>query len=544
MASTLLPRSVAALVAAAAVAAPIAGCGSGGSSSAGDAGADPAAFLPASSPAYVEAQVRPEGDLKTNTEAVARKVLATSDPSGKLIGLLDKALADQGGSYEKDIAPWLGTRAGLAVTGAGAAGGNGTPDLAAAIASKDDAAAEAFLAREKGTTQREYRGVTYRYKSGDDLATAVVDHAVVAGTERGFRSAIDAQQGDALADAADFKKARATVGTNGLGFAYVDPSRAFDLALGAAGGAGSAGGAGAAGGAGGTGAAKGVQQAQMLKGLLAGSGLRTIAAKLDVAADAVRIDAAAIGLKSGTAGVKGDGPGAAAAVPAGSWLSVGVGDVGGAVTRQLGQLGASGATGGMDPAAILQQLKGSLGIDVQKDFLSWMGDAAIFVRGTTVSDLNGALVVQSKDPAKSTAAIGKIRKLLSTFGVKTGALTGVAGAEGLTVGAGSLPDAIEVAAKDDTFVIAYGHDALKDALAGGARLGDTAAFKTAAGLLGGAKPSLFLDTPQVVTLLASAAGSDPSFAKAKPTLEAFGPAAAGVTAEGDVTRVKIAVAVP
>ncbi|MDX6703744.1 MAG: hypothetical protein QOF26_3970 [Baekduia sp.] len=531
MVSSLLPRSVATFVAAAAVAVPIAGCG-GGSSAGGDAGADPAAFLPASSPAYVEAQVRPGGDLKTNAEAVARKVLATSDPSGKLVGLLDKALADQGGSYEKDIAPWLGTRAGLAVTGAGAAGGNGTPDLAAAIASKDDAAAEAFLAREQGTTQREYRGVTYRYKSADDLATAVVDHAVVAGTERGFKSAIDAQQGDALADAAAFKKARTTVGTDGLGFAYVDPSRAFDLALGAAGSAG------------GAGAAKGLQQAQMLKGLLAGSGLQSVAAKLDVAADAVRIDAAAIGLKTGTAGAQGDGPGAAAAVPAGSWLSVGIGDIGGAVTRQLAQLGASGATGGIDPAAILQQFSGSLGLDVQKDLLSWMGDGAIFVRGTSMTDLNGALVVQSKDPAKSTAAIGKIHKLLSTFGIKTGALTGVAGAEGLTVGAGSLPDAIEVAAKGDKFVIAYGHAALKDALAGGAPLGDTAPFKTAAALLGGAKPSLFLDTPQVVTLLASRAGSDPSFAKAKPTLDAFGPAAAGVTSEGDVTRVKIAVAVP
>jgi hypothetical protein len=530
MVPSLLHRSVAAFVAVAAVAVPIAGCGSGGSSAGGDAGADPAAFLPASSPAYVEAQVRPEGDLKTNTEAVARKVLATSDPSGKLVGLLDKALADQGGSYEKDIAPWLGTRAGLAVTGAGAAAGNGTPDLAAAIASKDDAAAEAFLARARGTTQREYRGVTYRYKRADDLATALVDHAVVAGTERGFRSAIDARQGDALADGAAFKKARTTVGTDGLGLAYVDPSRAFDLALGAAGSAG--------------GAAKGVQQAQMLKGLLAGSGLQSIAAKLDVAADAVRIDAAAIGLKTATAGAHGDGPGAAAAVPAGSWLSVGIGDVGGAVTRQLGQLGASGATGGIDPAAILQQFQGSLGLDVQKDLLSWMGDGAIFVRGTSMSELDGALVVQSKDPARSTAAIGKIRKLLSTFGISTGALTGVAGAEGLTVGAGSLPDAIEVAAKDDKFVIAYGHAALKDALAGGAPLGDTAPFKTAAGLLGGAKPSLFLDTPQVVTLLASRAGSDPRFVKAKPTLDAFGPAAAAVSSEGDVTRVKIAVAVP
>jgi hypothetical protein len=120
-----------------------------------------------------------------------------------------------------------------------------------------------------------------------------------------------------------------------------------------------------------------------------------------------------------------------------------------------------------------------------------------------------------------------------------------AGATGFTVDAGaSMPGAIAVAAKDDTFVVALGKGALRDALAGGSKLGDSAPYKTAAGLLDGAKPSLFLDTPQVVKLIGSVAGSDPDFQKAKPTLEAFGPAAAGGKFEGDAARVKIAVSVP
>jgi hypothetical protein len=65
-----------------------------------------------------------------------------------------------------------------------------------------------------------------------------------------------------------------------------------------------------------------------------------------------------------------------------------------------------------------------------------------------------------------------------------------------------------------------------------------------AGLLGGAKPSLFVDTPAVVRFIGSLAGSSPSFAKAKPALDAFGPAAAGVSSDGDVTHLKLAVQVP
>lgn len=529
MSTSFLPRFVPALAVLAAVAIPIAGCGdsSSSSSSSSNAGADPAAFLPAAAPVYVEAQVQPTGDLKANATTIAGKILRTGDPGGKIVELIDKGAKDDDTSYEQDIKPWLGQRAGVAVTGVGAGGKD--VDLVAAIASKDDDAAQKFVDSRKGGTDREYRGVKYRVKAGDDLAAAVVDHAVILGTERGFKSAIDARSGDTLASSATFKKARETVGTDGLGFAYADPGRFFDLAAGAA-----------------SGKAPGVDDAQlkMFKGLLTGSGLQSVAAKLDVASDALRIDAAAIGIK--TKAGSGDGPGAAAAVPAGSWLSAGVGDVGGTITKAISSLGDSGMTGGMDPATLLQGLQSQLGIDVEKDLLSWMGDAALFVRGTSMDDLGGALVVKSKDPAASRKATGTLRKLLAGLDVKTAALSGAgsSGADGFSIDVGELPAGIQVAAKDDKFVIAYGKDALADALDPSSSLGDSEPFKTAAGLLDGAKPSLFLDMPQVVKLASSVAGDDEDFLEAKPTLEVFGPAAAGMSSEGDVTRLKIAVAVP
>jgi hypothetical protein len=531
MASPLLPRCAAAFLVAAAVALPLAGCGgsSNTSSAGGDPGADPASFMPASAPAYAEAQLQPDGDLGANTTSVAGKILRTGDPAGKITGLIDQGLKDEGGSYASDIKPWLGKRAGVAVVGVGA---GGAPDAVAALVSTDDDAAGKFVDGLKGTTARTYRGVTYQFKADGGVAAAVVSHAVLVGSERGLKSAIDAQSGAKLSAAGNFEEARKTVGTDGLGFVYVDPARVFDLVMGAV--------------PGGTGGAGGAAASQAMKGLLAGSGLRSVAASLNVKADALQADVAVIGAKT-QAGAAGDGPGAAAAVPAGSWLSVGIGDVGGSVTRALAGLGKAGggaATGGIDPSVMLQQLEGGLGVDLQKDFLSWMGDASLFVRGTTMDDLGGALVINSKDPAKSKAAIATIRRLLQTIGARPAELTGVSGATGLTLKLGPVPGGIDIAAKDDKFVIAYGHDALKDALAGGATLGDSAPFKTAAGLLDGAKPSIFLDIPQIVKLAGTFAGSDPDFAKAKPTLDAFGPAAAGVSSSGDVTRLKMAVAVP
>jgi hypothetical protein len=478
---------------------------------------------------YVEAQVQPDGELASNLKSVAGKILRTPDPGAKVVGWIDDALKDDGASFGKDVQPWLGQRAGLAVTAVGAGGDD--VDVVAAVASKDDDAAKKFVDAEagKGGVERTYQGVEYRYKADGDVAAAVVDGAVVVGTEKGFKSAIDAQKGgQKLADSAAFKKARDVVGTAGAGFAYADPGRFFDLAAGAAAGKLSQGNA---------------QSLQAVKGLLTASGLQSIAASLNVAKDALQIDAAAIGVKATQGG--GDGPGAAAAVPAGSWLSVGIGDVGGTFENVLKGFG--GAAGGISPDALLQGLKSQLGIDVQKDLLSWMGDAAVFVRGTTTKDVNGALVVTSKDPAASKAAIPKLRRLIEGAShSKVVALKGgVAGATGFSVDAGSsLPSTIDVATKDDKFVIAIGAGALRDAFSPPAKLGDSDPYRTAASLLGDAKPSIFLDTPQVVKLLGSAAGGDEDFQKAKPTLDAFGPAAAGVSSSGDVTRMKAAVSVP
>jgi hypothetical protein len=436
-------------------------------------------------------------------------------------------------NFERDIAPWLGNRAGLAVT---SLSGGGRPGFVLAIASRDDDKAKAFVSaqqRRHKATEHEYRGVTYGVDGSDGTAAAVVGHAVLLGSEPALKSAVDATKGDALSEAKAFKEARSAVGSDGLAYVYLDASRVFGLLAGRL--------SGAAGGAAGLGAAA---RAQALSGLVSGSGVRSIAASLDAAPNALRVDAAILGTKSLGAGT-GDGPGAAAAVPADAWLSAGIGDVGGTLRKTLaGQGGGGGALGGFSFAQIAALLQQRLGIDLERDFLSWMGDAAVFVRGTSRADLDGAVVITSKDPAASRAAIAKLDKLLTTFGQSPRALRGVAGAEGLVLPASGGRPALEIAAKDDKFVIALGKGALEAALTGGGqRLGDTGAYKSAVGLLEGINPSLFLDTPAALKVVESFIGDQAGFQRAKPTLDVFGPAAAGLERRGDVTHVKVAVGI-
>src|SRR5215207_9313118 len=87
---------------------------------------------------------RPQGDQRDDVLDAAGKVLRTDDPEAKIRALIDEALKEAenpGTSYEKDIEPWLGEKAGVWVTGVY----GDKPGYVALIAAKDtDKAQEAI----------------------------------------------------------------------------------------------------------------------------------------------------------------------------------------------------------------------------------------------------------------------------------------------------------------------------------------------------------------------------------------------------------------
>src|SRR3954469_24661538 len=101
----LLVLSLAALAAAI----PLSGCGGGGGG--GGTSADPATLAPSDAPLFVEATVRPEGELKSNIESLVENAAGISDPGTLIIDRLNSSLADADTeeklTYEDDIEPWL-----------------------------------------------------------------------------------------------------------------------------------------------------------------------------------------------------------------------------------------------------------------------------------------------------------------------------------------------------------------------------------------------------------------------------------------------------
>jgi len=512
MSTTFSARRSALAAAAMAIALGTAGCGSSGS---GNADVDPASVLPAGSPVYFEVTVRPQGDLKANVEAVAKKVLRTSDPGGEVVKALDKALDDKDNTnFKDDIDPWLGDKAAVAIT---SLRNLQSPDFAVAIASKDNDKAMKAL-EDKDTTEAEYSGVKYLKQKGDDFAGGTVGDTLVIGNEAGFKAAVDAEKSDEqLDDSKALADARKGVNRDAaLGFLFVDLAKAI-TAIGAS-------------------QPLIASQIEPLKKLLGGA--TTISAAITVVEGAIRVETAQIG--GPASAMTGDPAKTLADLPAGTVLGVGLGQIGAAFRKGIEQLTSIGPIAGQDPQTLIKGLESQLGLSIENDLLSWMGEGAIFAQGKSLADIGGGLLVQSTDPARTKAALKKIEPLLKQVGVPVVA-SAPQGAEAgfrIPLQEGGALDLL-VGLKGDRFVVGVNPKLIQQTLSGSGegRLGDEAAFKAAAAKLGdGIKPAFYLDFPAIVGFLALGAGSDPDFQKAKPYLDAFSAIVAGGKRDGNVSR--------
>jgi hypothetical protein len=507
MSSTLRRPVVLLLIALAAVASGVAGCASAGRSS---GGTDPAALVPSSAPLYAEAVVGGDGREQADAQAALGRILRTSDPRGELVRLFDRGNLD----FARDIEPWLGDRVGAAAL---AFGGRGADHVVVAV-SRDDAQARAALTRLlPRAAQRSYRGVDYRVGSGrEGFAAAVVDHAVVLGTENGLKAAIDASKGKSLAESDELEQARDKVRQERSAFLYVDVAGVLRGALSAAGG-------------------QGAQLAPLVEPI-AQALPKTIAAAVDAEPDRLRIDSAAFGGGAGS-GPTASGADALAGLPADAWLGVGVGDIGGRANAFLDRVGAGGGLAAVGVQALLGQARQTLGLDIRRDLLGWMGDAGFSIAGTSADDSRAALVIASKDPAATARAVRAVEPLARGRG-DVAPLRAPGVVEGFTVRRSGSDGELLVAATADRFVLAVGRPAAaRQALAApGARLGDAPAFRAAAAKLGGAvRPSFFLD----VQALSRRAGSHARGRDARELreyLDAFGAVIGGARRDGDEVR--------
>jgi hypothetical protein len=495
-----------------------AGCGSSSGSGGDD---DPAALVPAGAPVYVEGVVRPEGKVRTDREGALQKILRTDDPNAKIQQRIQSADKGETVPFPDDVEPWLGDRVGVAVT---ALHSGRDADFAAIIASTDDDKAQATLDKMKGAVvKRSYKGVDYRFDSKESTAAAVIDHRVVIGNEGGLKAVVDAKGKKNLDESTGLTAVRSKVAEDRIGLFYLDVQGLLRTVAQQA---------------------SSDPQVGAVLGSFSSAAPKTIGAGLQAQPDALRIDAVSIGTpKSATTG--GSGADIVATLPGDSWLGFGVANLGQTLDRVLQTVAGSGGFTGVGVNALLEQFKKQTSLDLRKDVLGWMGDAGVFVGGTTSADLRGALVIKTSDPAKTKRTIAVLERFVrqQSGNSKISSLRFQGVDEGFTVRSGSGPR-VDVGLAGDRFVVSAGNfQAFKEAIDPNQALGSTNTFADAAAKLGnGLRPSFFLDFSRVTSLIEAFAGGDADFQKAKPYLDTFGAVVAGAKDEGSgVTRARFVV---
>lgn len=502
-------------------------CGAGGGAG---ADGDPASIVPAQAGLYFEAQVRPEGDRRKDALAAAGKLLRTPDPEPRLRELLDEATKDSGEDfdYDRDVAPWLGERAGVFVGDLAADEPNGLVVAATTDEDKARDAIEGALRRSPSggrMRERSYAGIDYRV-GADGTAVGIVDGFLVAGDEQELKRSVKAAESRSLADSNRYQDTLDGLSKERLATGYLDAKELAGAAARAD-------------------PASAAQLDQVTARLelekVAPVGLAFLADGDRLAVDAVqslkgagRLYRQLAGLASGaSAPLTGELPGDA-------WAAYGVPKLGRSARVIYEEL-----AGGLGGAAISEQLRQQLGLDLDEDVFRWIGDTAVFVRGTSTDTLEGAVVIQATDPAKARRAVAKLVGVATQRQPSLGLTpTAFPGAElAFTARTGTPGRQGYLAVGNGRVVLGVGERATRDGLrTRGDTLADTEGFKRAR-RLGGAEPSFFVSMPAVLGLAdGSGAATDPDYAKAKPYLETISALAAGAEREGErlVSRFTVA----
>lgn len=486
----------------------LAGCGGGGSDSSVDVG--PATAVPANVPFYFDVTVKPSAE--SGAKAALAKVLNTSDPGAKIVSLFEQEASKQGTpvSYQQDVAPWLGNRIGFFF-----------PTLAedeqgaAVIDTTNPAASLSAAQKIQGTRgpPQEYKGVSFQSaKNPADGVYGVIDNFLVAGGEAGFKAAVDASKGDSLGNDNDFKDSLDQLPSDRLGTFYTVPRTLID--------------------------ALGPEIDQQSKAAIeksAGESLdKPVSGALTASANS--LDLQFIG---GNNGVDTPESSLVGDVPGQSWLALGLGNLGDTAKRALEQLKDSGIPNFEQGLAQVEQATGA-SVD---QLTNALGDAVLYVQGTSEKTLTGALVIQTKDPDLT----GRLLSQLQTL-VQLGSQGGV---KPLQIGGGTgfqifdptqAPQPIEFAQQGDKFVIGYGAGSAAQSLAPTQKLSGSPTFSAAKGQVSDLGTDFFVDLPKVFRLAeSSGAKSDPGYVQAKPYLDALSYLVTGSGAKGDQAELKAVV---
>lgn len=510
-------RLVLLVLVAALAAALAAGCGAGGGD-AGEAG-EAAAVAPADAPLFADFVVRPEGEVKANIDALAKRIAGVDDLGGLIVEKLEESAAEDGSSFDygKEVEPWLGERGGAFAEEY--ADGDFT-GYGVAVQVEDEGAAWGFVEKkseeeDEPAKDGSYEGVDFKVAADDGQTVGVFDGLLAfAESEAVFKDMVDASEGESLADSEKFKSAAASFADEGAADLFVDTGAIIE--------------------------SSGEVDPQM-KAFLEGFGLKpdemTAAASVIPGSEDIEVDYSADAAEGEEPA--GDGSKILASLPGTSVAALGAADFGKRLQKAVDRLDELGIPGEVPPHQIKQGLKQS-GFDFE-GFTDSLGDVGIFLTGNSKRTLGGAVVMETTEPNQAKNTVSNLGLLLRAS--NTPGVTALHGRfSGFSIRSEELgPQPLVVAAAGDRMTIAYGLRAATAALTGSDEtLAANPAYEEAVGALGDTPVSGFVDG-QAALRLASALvpPTDEGFREAKRYLSKVRYVAIGSESSGGRNTTKL-----
>lgn len=510
------------VLAAATAVALLSGCGGGSSGG----GGDPASLAPPQAPLYVEATLQPQGEVKSNVEALFEKVSGIDTDLGELItSKLEESAADSGEEidFDKEVKPWLGEKAGISFEHYD---GDDFTGYAVAIETTDADAATEFVekqAKDEDEAPKEgtYDGNDFYVEADDGTTIGVVgDFLLIAEGEKAFEGAVDAYGGESLAEEDSFSSAIANAADGSIADVFVDIGALIEQS--------------------------GGEVDAQSKPIFEATGIdpeeATAVASLVPGAETVEIDLASDlgGQKPSSA----DASKLLGSLPASSFAAVALPGFGDQLGQLIDGIDENGIPGEIPPGKFKSTLKQQTGIDLDK-ISAAIGNGAVFAHGSEKANLGGAVVleVDSADEASNlVSGVGLLLRLSGTAGVTAlgGKVTGFSIRDD-EIG----PKPLVVAAKGERVAIGYGAADALTALDSSqpAPLSADPLYKEAVSLLGGTPISGFADGPEALTLVEAMISPDDreGLEQAKPYLKKISYLSLGSKAEGDLATAKVLV---
>jgi hypothetical protein len=171
--------------------------------------------------------------------------------------------------------------------------------------------------------------------------------------------------------------------------------------------------------------------------------------------------------------------------------------------------------GSSDP---LDRIRQALGVDVG-NIGKWLGDVSGYIGGTSIIDLGGAIVVQTRDEAASAKSLAELQRAFERdVDVITRPLAG--GQTGFSVTPRGAPVQFVFTQRQGKVIAGLGQDSVDSALNPPSTLADSSAFKAASVGLEGLPASFYLDFQPISTLLdIPGVSTNPNLQLAKPYLD-------------------------